>query len=65
MDASLTPKKGRIGLTTPPTPDSGYPLGWESLLGVPSRTVERRLFSDTRVTAFRLAAWCQAGSTGV
>jgi hypothetical protein len=27
-------------------------------------TVERRFFPDTRTTAYRLAAWPQAGSTG-
>jgi len=36
--------------------DSGYPLGLEPASGTPSRIVVRRLFPDTRVTAFRLAA---------
>ena len=37
-------------------PDSGYPLGWGSVCGVPSRTITRRLFLETLVTAFQLAA---------
>ena len=55
----------RNGCCRPPvTPDSGYPLGVESLYGASSRTTERRLFPDIQVTAFRLAARCQAGFTG-
>jgi hypothetical protein len=40
----------------PRAPDSGYPLGRESLSEAQSWVIERRLFPDTRVTAFRLAA---------
>ena len=49
--------------TAPDTPESGYPLGWESAARVPSLTIGLRLIPDTRVTALRLGARCQAGFT--